>query len=465
MKRQLITLVAAALTLSGCGIYTKYKPATAVPEPLFGTELTGKERGESPLPADTTANLADLGWRELFTDPLLRELIEQGMKNNTDLQSARWRVEEARASLNAARLAYLPSFALSPQGAVSSFDQGKAAQTYSLPVTTAWEIDIFGRLTNAKRRAKAAHAQSQEYELAVQTQLIANMANAYFTLLMLDAQLEISKETEVKWKESVRVMKALKEAGQGNEAGLAQTEATYYSICTAVYDLREQINQVENSLCLMLGETPRSIPRGQLEGQSIPQDLSVGVPLQLLANRPDVKSAELGLAQAFYSTNEARTAFYPAITLSGSAGWTNDAGGMIMNPAKLLLSAVGSLTQPLFNRGQNIARLKIAKAQQEEAKLAFTQTLLNAGSEVNNALKQTMTARDKSDLYVRQIASLRTAVKSTELLMKHGSSTYLEVLTAQQTLLTARLTQVSNRLQEIQGVINLFQALGGGREG
>lgn len=458
MKKQIITLVVAALSLSGCGIYNKYKPITAVPDKLYGTGVA-----DTLGTTGSSSNLANLSWRQLFTDAQLQTLIEQGLQNNTDLQSAHWRVEEARASLSAARLAYLPSFALAPQGTVSSFDKGRATQIYSLPVTSNWEIDIFGRLTNAKRRAKALYAQSREYELAVKTQLIANMANAYYTLLMLDAQLAISKETEVKWKESVRVMQALKNAGQGNEAGLAQTEATYYSICTAVLDLNEQISQVENSLCLMLGETPQSIRRGKLEGQVLPQELSVGIPLQILANRPDVKTAELALAQAFYTTNEARSAFYPSISLSGSAGWTNGAGEMILNPGKLLLSAVGSLTQPLFNNGQNIARLKIAKAQQEEAKLAFTQSLLNAGAEVNNALQQNQTARNKAGLYTKQIASLQTAVSSTQLLMQHGSSTYLEVLTAQQTLLTAELTQVSNRFQEIQGVINLYQALGGGK--
>lgn len=455
MKKQILILTMVMFTLSSCGIYNKYKPTNVVPEQLFGAEVAV---------TDTANNLVTLRWYELFTDPLLQQLIKRGLQNNTDLQSAHWRVEEARASLSAARLAYLPSFALSPQGTVSSFDKGKTSQVYALPVTAVWEIDIFGRLTNAKRRAKALYAQSQEYEQAVRTQLIANMANAYYTLLMLDAQLEISKETEVKWKESVRVMKALKDAGDVNEAGLAQTEATYYSICTAVYDLKQQISQVENSLCLMLGDTPQTIQRGRLENQSIPQNLSVGIPIQILANRPDVKSAELGLAQAFYSTNEVRSSFYPSIMLNGNAGWTNDVGGLILNPGKLLLSAVGSLTQPLFNRGQNIARLKIAKAQQEEAKLIFTQTLLNAGAEVNNALKQNQTSRDKAGLYSRQITSLETAVRSTQLLMQHGGSTYLEVLTSQQTLLTAQLTQVSNYFQEIQGVINLYQALGGGRE-
>lgn len=454
MKRQIIILTIATLVLSSCGVYNKYPSATYVPEQLFGADVAA---------TDSVNNIATLSWREFFTDSRLQQLIEQGLQNNTDLQSAHWRVEEARASLGASRLAYLPAFALAPQGTVSSFDKVKATQAYTLPVTATWEIDIFGKLTNAKRRARALYAQSQEYELAVKTQLIANLANTYYTLLMLDAQLAISQETEAKWSESVRTMKALKEAGQGNEAGLAQTEATYYSICTTVLDLKEQITQAENSLSLMLGEVPQTISRGTLTEQSLPQNLSVGIPLHILANRPDVRNAELGLAQAFYSTNEARASFYPSITLSGTAGWTNDVG-TILNPGKLLLSAVGSLTQPIFNRGQNIARLKIAKAQQEEARLAFTQSLLNAGSEVNNALKQTQTAREKSDLYIRQITSLQTAVRSTQMLMQHGSSTYLEVLTAQQTLLTARLTQVSNRFQEIQGIINLYQALGGGRQ-
>ena len=235
------------------------------------------------------------------------------------------------------------------------------------------------------------------------------------------------------------------------------------NICTTVLDLKEQINQAENSLALLLAETPHKIQRGKLGNQQLPENFSVGVPLQMLANRPDVRSAEFSLAQAFYTTNAARAAFYPSITLSGSAGWTNSAGSMIVNPGKFLASAVASLTQPLFNKGANIAQLKIAKAQQEEARLSFEQTLLNAGVEVNEALVQYQTAREKADYYNKQVASLQTAAKSTSLLMKHGNTTYLEVLTAQQTLLNAQLSQVANRFTEIQGVITLYQALGGGR--
>ena len=281
---------------------------------------------------------------------------------------------------------------------------------------------------------------------------------------MLDAQYEISVSTEAAWKESVRTARAMKKAGMMTEAGLAQTEATYYNICTTVLDLKEQINQTENSMALLLAETPHKIQRGKLENQQLPEDFSVGIPLQMLSNRPDVRSAEFSLAQAFYTTNAARAAFYPSITLSGSAGWTNSAGSMIINPGKFVASAVASLTQPLFNKGANIAQLKIAKAQQEEARLSFEQTLLNAGVEVNEALVQYQTAREKSAFYDKQITSLQTAARSTSLLMEHSNNTtYLEVLTAQQTLLNARLSQVANRFTEIQGVITLYQALGGGR--
>jgi len=454
MKKQIITLTVAALTLSSCGIYTKYKPVTEVPINLYGEEV---------VVTDTLDNMGNLSWREVFTDPQLQTLIEKGLQNNTDLQSAQWRVKEAEATLLSAKLAYLPSFALSPQGTVSSFDKSKATQTYTLPVTASWEIDIFGQIRNAKRQAKALLEQSRDYKQAVRTQLIAGIANTYYTLLMLDAQFEISVRTQHSWKETVDATRALMEAGMANEAAVSQMEATYYTICTSVLDLKEQINQVENSLS---AETPHTIERADTWNfpYGMQERFSVGIPVQMLSNRPDVRSAERSLEAAFYVTNQARSAFYPSIVLSGSAGWTNSAGSMIVNPGKFIATAIGSLTQPLFNRGTNIARLKIAKAQQEEAKLGFQQTLLNAGSEVNEALVKYQTAKEKAAYYDKQIMSLNKAFESTSLLMQHGNTTYLEVLTAQQTLLSAQLNQVANRFAEIQGVINLYQALGGGRD-
>ena len=452
--KKIIVLTTATALLSSCGIYTKYQPAETTPDNLYGEEVA----------VDDTTNFGNVNWRELFTDPQLQALIEQGLQNNTDLRSAQLQIEEAEAALMSAKLAFLPSFALSPQGTISSFDGGKATKTYTLPVTASWELDIFGRLRNAKQQAKALYAQSKDYQQAVRTQLIAGIANVYYTLLMLDEQLAISQQTEEAWKETVASTRALMDAGLANEAATSQMEAAYYSVQTSILDLKEQINQVENSLALLLAETPRRYERGKLADQRLPEDVAVGVPLQMLSNRPDVRAAERSLEQAFYATNQARAAFYPSIVLSGSAGWTNSAGSMIVNPGKFLASAVGSLTQPLFNKGQIMAQYRIAKAQQEEASLSFQQALLNAGSEVNDALVACQTSKAKTLLFEKQIQSLEKALESTSLLMEHGTTTYLEVLTARQSLLSAQLSQTANRFTEIQSVINLYQALGGGRE-
>lgn len=453
MKR-IIAMSAAALILSGCGIYKKYQPAEEVPEGLYGAGLSAG--------ADT-ASFGNVAWREVFTDPYLQGLIDSALARNTNMQTALLRVEEASATLRAARLSYLPSVAFAPEAKVSSVDMKRAVQTYSIPVQASWELDIFGKLTNAKRKAKAGFEQSREAAQAVKTGLVAGMANAYYALLMLDAQYEIAVATEGVWKQSVETTRAMKKAGMVTEAALAQTEATYYGICTQVLDLKEKVNAAENAINQLLAQTPRTVARGRLDGQKMPEAFSVGVPLQMLANRPDVRVAELSLAQATYTTNAARAAFYPSITLSGSAGWTNSAGSMIVNPAKFVASAVAQLMQPIFARGANRANLRIAKAEQEAAQLAFEQALLDAGKEVNEAVTQYQTAKAKADYYEKQVASLETAAKSTQLLMKHGNTTYLEVLTAQQTLLTAQLTQVANRVAEIQGMITLYRALGGGR--
>ncbi len=452
MKKIMIFCAAALFT--ACGIYKPYsRPDGIRTDGLYGNVET----------ADTVS-LADLSWSEVFTDPQLQELIRAVLANNTDMLSAHLRVEEAKATLSSARLAYLPMFNFAPQGAISSFDNSTPSKTYNLPVTASWEIDIFNGLTNAKRRAKALYAQSKEYEQAVRTQLIANVANLYYTLLMLDSQYAVSVETVDKWKESVRAMRALKEAGMANEAGVAQYEANTLAVKASLRDMEYSIRQVENTLCSLLCETPHTIVRGRLELQHLPDDLLVGVPVQLLANRPDVRSAELALTAAYYATASARSALYPKITLSGSAGWTNNAGAMIVNPGKLLLSAAGSLVLPILNARAGRAKVKIAKAQQEEAKLNFQQTLLNAGAEVNNALMLCQSARAKSVLRQQQIESLERAVESTELLMRHSTTTYLEVLTARQSLLSAQLSQISDRFDEIQGVVTLYQALGGGRD-
>ena len=458
MEKNISHIVVAACManmLTGCGIYTKYRQPETNTDGLFGA---------LPEEVDTTSSLADLKWEELFTDASLRKLITRALEANTDLNVARLKVEEARASLSAAKQAYLPSAQLDPEGALSSFDGSKPTKTYSLGASASWELDFFGKLTNAKRGERAALEQSEAYRQVLQTQLIATVAESYYTLLMLDGQYEVTEQTAVKWRESVRTMRAMKEAGMANEAAVAQYEGTCLSIEASLHDLQYQIRMAENSLCTLLAEGPHQIERGRLEGQRLPDDLTVGVPVQMLSNRPDIRSAEYSLMQSYYATSEARSALYPTITLSGTLGWTNNSGIRLENPGKILWSAAASLLQPIFNANANRARVKIAKAQQEETKLAFQQALLNAGAEVNNALTQCQSARAKADLRVQQIEALERAVESTELLMKHSSTTYLEVLTAQQSLLSAQLSQIADRFDEIQGVVNLYQALGGGRD-
>lgn len=441
--------------LSGCQIYKSYERPDSlnVSDSLF----------RQPVSMADTASLASLSWRQLFTDAKLQQLIELGLENNTDLGIARLKVQEAEAQLMTSRLAYLPSLSLTPQGTLKSVDGNKTTKTYNIAVSADWEIDVFGKLLNTKRGAQAALEQSEAYRQAVQTQLIATIANSYYTLLMLDEQLDITRQTAEVWSENVRTMKALKRAGQSTEMAVAQTEAGKLAVDASVLSLEKQINETENSISTLIGMAPQSIERSTLKLQVFPDSVSVGVPLQLLSRRPDVRQSEMQLAVAYYATNVARSAFYPGITLSGSAGWTNAAGAAITNPGQWLLQAVGSLVQPLFNRGQNVANLKIAKAQQEEALLSFRQSLLNAGAEVNNALVQWQKAREKIKVDNQQVDALASALRSAELLMQHSSENYLEVLTARQSLLQAQLDVTADRFDEIQGVINLYHALGGGQ--
>ena len=450
MRHILLTGI-AALLLASCGVYKPYSRPK--------TETDGLYR--DTVAAADTSTLAALSWRELFTDPNLQALIEQGLRHNTDLGIARLQVEEAEAVLMNARLSYLPSLSLSPEGGISRYD-GSTVKTYNLAASASWELDIFGKTTNAKRGAREALEGSRDYAQAVQTQLIATIADSYYTLLMLDRQLEIGEQTLQSWSGSVRTLEALKKAGQTNDAAVLQARANRMQLEASVVSIRKSIAETENALSALLALPSREIPRGTLEESVFPERLSTGVPLLLLSNRPDVRQAEHNLAQSYYNTNAARAAFYPSLTLSGTVGWTNNGGGVVMNPGKWLANAIGSLTQPLFNKGTNIANLRIAKARQEEAALRFRQSLLDAGKEVNNALSQWQAARQRIGIGTRQVATLQEAVRKTELLMRHSSTNYLEVLTAQQSLLDAEQAQAQDRFDEIQGVINLYHALGGG---
>ncbi|KAA3872674.1 TolC family protein [Bacteroides ovatus] len=439
MKKQILYMLCATALLSSCHIYKSYDR----PEDITTSGLYRDPVADNDTLVSDTANFGNLPWREVFTDPQLQSLIETGLKQNTDLQSAILSIKAAQAPLLAAKLAYVPALALSPQGTISSFDNSKASKTYSLPVTASWEISLFGGLLNAKRGADVAVKQAKAYKQAVQTQIIANVANLYYTLLMLDRQLEITRETAEILKRNAETMEAMKNAAMYNinSAGVEQSKAAYAQVMASIPEIEQSIREVENSLSTLLGEAPRHIQRGTIEKQILPSEFSVGIPIQLLSNRPDVKAAEMSLASAYYNTNSARSAFYPQITLSGSAGWTNSAGSAIINPGKFLATAIGSLTQPLFYHGANIAKLKMAKA-----------------------LSLYQKTSEKVESRQMQVESAKKASEDTKELFNLGTSTYLEVLSAQQAYLSAQISQVSDCFDRMQAVVSLYQALGGGRE-
>lgn len=461
MKRNnILIMISAAALMSSCGIYNKYERPDV--------NVTGIVRdvtsNTDTLAVTDTTSFGNLPWRSVFTDPQLQVLIEQGLEHNTDLLNAALNVKMVEAQLMAAKLAFVPSFTFSPQGTISSWDGSKATKTYSLPINASWSIDLFGNLLNQKRSAQMALLATKDYQLVVKTNLIANIANAYYTLLMLDKQLEIVDNMTVLTKDTWDMMKLQKELNNAKETSVQSAEANYYSVLAQAADLKRQIRETENSLSLLLGQPAQTIARGRLEDQSLPTEFSTGVGIQMLNNRPDVHYAEMTLAQCFYDTQAARSKFYPNITISGSGAFTNSSGSGIVNPGKWLLSAIGSLVQPIFQNGQLVAQLKVAKATQEQAYNTWQNAVLSAGSEVSNALVLYNSSDEKSKLEEKQVESLTKNVQYTKDLFNMGSSTYLEVITAQQSLLNAELSKVQDDFYKMQAVVNLYYALGGGRD-
>ena len=457
--KKLLIIMSAPLLLGSCGLYNKYERPDVNATGLVRDTVSATDT----LAVSDTTSFGNLPWREVFTDPQLQALIEQGLENNVDLLNAALNVKMVEAQLTAAKLAFVPSFTFSPQGTLTSWDGSKTTKTYSLPVQASWSLDLFGNLLSQKRSAQAALLATKDYQLVVKTQVISNIANMYYTLLMLDRQLAIVDEMSRITKETWDMMKGLKELRIGYRSTSVQSaEANYYSVLAQAADLRRQIRETENSLSLMLGQPAQAISRGKLEDQRLPSKFSTGIALNMLNNRPDVHYAEMTLAQCFYNTQTARSKFYPNITISGSGAFTNNSGAGIVNPGKWLLSAVGSLVQPIFMNGQLIAGLKVAKAEQEQAYNTWQNAVLLAGNEVSNALVLYNTSDEKSRLEEKQVAALRKTVEDTKELYASSNSNYLEVITAETSLLNAELTKVADDFYKMQAVVNLYQALGGG---
>ena len=456
--KKLMICMSAALLLSSCGLYNKYER----PEVDTKGLIRDTQSLTDTLAVQDTTSFGNMPWRSVFTDPQLQALIQQGLDNNPDLLNAALNVQMVNEALKVAKLAFLPSVAVSPQGSLTSFDGAAATKSYSLPISASWNVDLFGNLLSAKRSAQMQLIATKDYQTVVKTNVISTIANLYYTLLMIDRQMEIVTDMEQLTKETWEKMQFMHENRAGYRSTAVQSaEAAYYQVQSQRVDLERQMRETENSLSLLLGQPGQAIARGKFAGQSLPTDLSTGVGIQMLANRADVHQYEMSLAQCFYDVETARSRFYPSINITGTAAFTNNSGSI--NPGKWLLSAVGSLTQPIFQHGQIVAGLKVAKMQYEQAYNKWQNAIYKAGNEVSNALVAYNSYSQKAELDGKRVEVLKKNVEDTKRLMESSSNTtYLEVITAQSNLLNAEISEVTDQLSKMQAVVSLYQALGGG---
>ena len=456
--KKLMICMSAALLLSSCGLYNKYER----PEVDTKGLIRDTKSLTDTLAVQDTTTFGNMPWRSVFTDPQLQALIQQGLDNNPDLLNAALNVQMVNEALKVAKLAFLPSVAVSPQGSLTSFDGAAATKSYSLPISASWNVDLFGNLLSAKRSAQMQLIATKDYQTVVKTNVISTIANLYYTLLMIDRQMEIVTDMEQLTKETWEKMQFMHENRAGYRSTAVQSaEAAYYQVQSQRVDLERQMRETENSLSLLLGQPGQAIARGKFAGQSLPTDLSTGVGIQMLANRADVHQYEMSLAQCFYDVETARSRFYPSINITGTAAFTNNSG--TINPGKWLLSAVGSLTQPIFQHGQIVAGLKVAKMQYEQAYNKWQNAIYKAGNEVSNALVAYNSYSQKAELDGKRVEVLKKNVEDTKRLMESSSNTtYLEVITAQSNLLNAEISEVTDQLSKMQAVVSLYQALGGG---
>lgn len=446
---------ALALMMSSCHIYNKYQ--------LPQDNAVTSDYRQAVENQDSTG-LAFIGWREIFTDPILQGYIEQALANNNNLDNARLNVEMARAQLQGAKLSYLPSLAFTPNGGSASYGGSHMNWSYTLPLAANWEIDAFGKILNRKRAAKASVEQMHAYEQATRSQIITGVASTYYSLVLLHQQLDLSKRTAEIWKDQVATMEQLKQAGTTTEAAVVQSRANYYNILSSIPDLEQQITTVNNSLSVLLNTYPANWNVSTNLDMKLPEEALKGVPMSYLATRPDVAAAERGLATAFYAVSSAHANFYPSIAISAQGGFTNLLGSMITNPGKWFIQLAGSLTAPLFSRGQNIAQLKVAKAQQKQALNNFETTVMSAAADVSDALVKINKSTEKKRLVDLQVNELEKSVEYTnELFILNHQTSYLEVLTARSSLLQAQLASLSSAYARTAALINLYQAVGGGR--
>lgn len=454
--RNIIILGLATLSLTGCkSLYGTYK------RPEVKTDGLVRDPINDQTTLEGANDFGQLPWRDVFTDPNLQAIIEKALTNNPDLLNAALNIDIAEQQLGAAKLAFLPSLAFAPQGTITHFGSHvEATKSYTLPLASSWEIDLFGNLRNAKKAAQMAMIQMQDYKVAVQTKLICNVANLYYTLLMLDRQNKIVTDMATLTKSTWDMMQLQMDYGRARSTSVQSAQSAYYGVQARATDIKKQTREVENSLSLLMGEPVHSIVRGTLDNQKLPSNFSGGIGVEILSNRADVHANEMALAKCFYNVNQARARFYPSLSITASGGWSN--GNGMVNPAKLLFNAIGKLTQPIFMQGKLRAGLRVAEDQYKIAYNKWQNSVLTAGSEVSNALVAYNAAEEKDVLYTKQIEILKKNVEQTQMLYNQSSSSYLEVITAQQNLLNAEISQVQDQFSKLQAIVNLYYALGGG---
>ena len=456
IKTNIIIIGFAALSLTSCkSLYGTYE------RPEVKADGIVRDPVNNQATLEGANDFGNLPWRSVFTDPNLQTIIERALNNNPNLLNAALNIDIAEQQLKAAKLSFLPSVVFAPQGTITHFgSHTEATKSYVLPIAASWDIDLFGKLRNQKKATQMALIQMHDYKVAVQTGLICNIANLYYTLLMLDRQNEIVTNMSDLTKNTWDMMQLQMDFGRARSTSVQSAQAAYFGVQTQATDIKRQIREVENSLSLLMGEPAHSIARGTLDGQSLPRNLSGGIGVEMLSNRADVHANEMALAQCFYNIQIARSRFYPSLSISPNGGWSN--GNGLVNPAKLLLSAVASLTQPILMQGKLKAGLRVAEDQYKQAYNTWQNSILTAGSEVSNALVAYNSAEEKNQMYTQQIDVLKKNVEHTQLLYQQSSSSYLEVITAQQSLLNAEISQVQDQFAKLQAIVNLYYALGGG---
>jgi NodT family efflux transporter outer membrane factor (OMF) lipoprotein len=414
---------------------------------------------------EDTASFGNLPWRSVFTDPQLQALIEQGLEKNANLQNAALTVQMYESMLKAAKLAFLPAITFGGTNQMGSIqtiytNPSQTSKLYTLPVTASWTLDLFGNILSQKRSTQMKLLGYKDYQMAVRAQVVGGVANAYYTLLMLDEQLRIVTEMSKMAKETWEMMKLQHQLGRMRSTSVQSAEAAYLSTQTQANDFRRQIRATENALSLLIGQAGQQIPRSTLAQQSLPNEFATGVGIALLKNRPDVHNAEMNLAACFHDVQTARSQFYPTISIGATGAFSN--GGGSINPGKWLVNLFGSLTQPIFARGALIANLKVSKLKYEQAFNSWQNAILSAGNEVSNALVNYNSYDANSKLEKQRVEVLTKNVEDTRALYKSSGSSYLEVLTAQTQLLSAQINKVTDDFNKMQAVVSLYTALGGG---